>query len=259
MKNIVLLILFAFSCCAYSQEPIETDRPDQTECASVVAPGLIQLETGVLYTNDRFDDIGGHYREQSYNYATSLLRIGVFKQAELRLEVGEYEKSLVEGPGLHAGVEGFSPFVIGTKIAVCEESGILPKTAFIGHLQLPFGDEQFIRKNEVVPSFCFTMAHTLSKRFSMGYNLGMDWTSGSAVPAYFYTWTVGAAATRHFEVFVETFGNFAHGELPESYFDIGGGYRVSDNFKLDCSGGISLNENSTDLFISVGFAVRIPR
>jgi hypothetical protein len=258
MKKIVVLLLFSGWDHCYSQEEIETDRPDQTECASVAQPGSVQLETGFLYTNDKVEEIAGRTEMTLFNYGTTLLRIGVFKQTEFRLEAGQYETTDYRNDAGSSRIEGFSPFVIGTKIAVCEEKGILPKIAFIGHLQLPVGNEKLITKDEVLPSFSFSLAHTLSERFSLGYNLGMEWGSGSTVPVYFYTLTVGAGIAEKCEVFIETFGDFSKGQLPQSYFDLGAGYLPRKNLKFDVSGGIALNENSADLFLSAGFSIRLP-
>jgi hypothetical protein len=258
MKKILLFTLLPGCSYCLAQESIETDRPDQTECASVVEPGKVQLETGFLYIKDEMKHPAGKNRMQAYNYGTSLWRIGVFPRAELRLEVGQYEKTHYKTLAGEHSIEGFSPFVIGTKIAVCEENGIIPQTAFIGHLQLPFGDKKLIIKNEVLPSFCFSMAHTLNKTFSLGYNLGMEWESGSSLPLYFYTGTIGAGIGEQWEVFIESFGNFSAGNFPESYFDLGAGFLPRNNIKLDISGGIAMNENAADLFLSAGISVRLP-
>ncbi len=170
---------------------METDRPDQTECSSVLKPGQLQLETGVLYLGDheKQQDV----RSASFNYATTLLRIGVFKSAELRLELGQYEKTRFITSLADSSSEGFSPFVIGTKLALCEENGMVPQIALLGHLELPFGNKKLITKNEVYPSFRFSCSHTLTSKLSLGYNLGMEWKSSSYQPDYIYTITLGAS------------------------------------------------------------------
>lgn len=255
MKKSILLFPLFFSSYSFSQEEMETDRPDQTECSSVVKHKAIQLETGVVFSKDRSNEV----ESISFNYATSLIRIGLFKAAELRFEIGEYQKNYFIIDNKQFCSEGFTPFVIGTKIAVCEERGVIPQIAFIGHLELPFGDKKYISKNEVIPSFRFSLAHSLTSKISLGYNLGMEWESGSQIPNYVYTFTFARDLGEKGGVFIETFGSFTKSKYPESYFDCGFTYSVFKNLQLDASGGLALNKVSKDFFLSAGISIRLPR
>jgi hypothetical protein len=258
MKKILLLLFCFTSYFCFSQEGMETDRPDQTECSSLVQPGSIQVETGIVYAQDDYKDQGSDFHLNFCNYGTTLIRIGVFNSAELRLELGEYQKTNLTVDKQNFSSEGFSPFVVGTKLKVCDESGIIPQIALLGHLELPFGDKKYISKNEILPSFRFSLAHTLSQKLSLGYNLGLEWKGGSAIPTYVYTLTISDDISNKLGVFIETFGGFAKSVYPESYFDFGLTFSPYKNLQLDTSGGFALNEASTDFFLSVGLSFRIP-
>jgi len=51
------------------------------------------------------------------------------------------------------------------------------------------------------------MQHTLSKRFTLGYNLGYEWDGESSNPNFIYTLTTGITITEKLGGYVEVFGN----------------------------------------------------
>lgn len=65
-----------------SREPLISDRPDFTESTSTVHPGEVQAEG--RYTFSQVSD------ERSSAAGELLVRIGVTRRAELRLEPGSY-------------------------------------------------------------------------------------------------------------------------------------------------------------------------
>jgi hypothetical protein len=244
----VCFMLFAGS--AVAQEPIETDRPDQTECSSIVPLHTLQLETGFVYSTN--------YGAERYNYPTTLLRFGLLPSAELRIIAGEWQ---AENPHVRDSTarSGFQPMGIGTKIAVCEEKGVRPQTAFIGHLAFLPADKDTKNRQAVVPDFRFSMSHKLSGIFSFGYNLGLEWQPFKPYPIYVYTATLGASLNEKAYVYAEAFGDFSFSAHPGCQADGGFSYRLIPGFQLDASAGIGLNEYSDDLYISLGLSWRLPR
>ena len=60
MKNTTLFSLFFLSLFCYSQEtePIQTDRPDQTETPAIVPKEMFQVETGFSFQkNNQFNKL----------------------------------------------------------------------------------------------------------------------------------------------------------------------------------------------------------
>ena len=83
--------VLAFALCAFVAVPelwgqtIETDRPDQTEAATLVPVGGIQIETGLAgYTAANGSWTG-------YTLPTALLRLGLHERFELRV-VGQRDQ-----------------------------------------------------------------------------------------------------------------------------------------------------------------------
>ena len=104
----------------------------------------------------------------------------------------------------------------------------------------------------------FAFSHTLTERFSFGYNLGAEW-EGASGPGYFYSAVLGIGLTQTLGMFVEPFGLLAPEEANKHLLDAGLTWLVLPNLQLDLSGGVGLNEAASDYFISAGLSYRIPR
>jgi hypothetical protein len=147
--------------------------------------------------------------------------------------------------------------MLGTKISVRGEKGILPQMALLCHLLVPV-DRNAGEYHAATPEFILAASHTLSPVFSCGYNLGMEWEPGTPYPAYIYTATVGADITEKLYGFVEVFGDFRYKKYPVCMADGGFSYQPLPNFQIDISGGYGLNAYSDTFFLSCGFAIRLP-
>jgi hypothetical protein len=251
MKFYLIAFGSMLTSAALAQEPMETDRPDQTECSSVVPLHSLQIETGIVYTRN------GKVRER-YNYPTTLFRLGILPSAELRIIAGEWQ---AENPRLKdsTSTKGFQPIEIGTKIAVCEEKGICPQTAFIGHLAFVPGDKETKKRQAVVPDFRFSMSHSITEIVSFGYNLGMQWEPFEAYPVYVYTATLGASLNEKVYAYAEVFGDLAYSAYPGCQADGGFSYQPLKNLQFDVSAGLGLNDYSDGLYLSLGLSWRLPR
>lgn len=254
-----LIICFFIPQILFAQEKIPdlvTDRPDQTESSTTVPLKYFQLETGFfMEINDR-----GLFREEAFAYNTSLLRYGLLENLELRLGIeylGERTKTHISDSSY--SISGFSPLYTGFKLKIEEENGWKPEIAFLGGLVLPFTAGNDFRPEYTAANIRFSFSHTLSDRISLGYNLGAEWDGDSAIPGYFYSLALGVGLTERLGAFGESYGLIKENGYKEHMLDAGFTYLLSQNFQLDISGGIGLNENATDYFISFGFSYRIPK
>ena len=107
------------------------------------------------------------------------------------------------------------------------------------------------KKNFRITSYnvCYTkllrsFSHTLSQRFSVGYNVGVEWDGETAVPGYFYSAVLGVQITDQLGGFVESFGLMPEKGDEEHLLDAGLTYLLSPNFQLDISGGLGLSDNA---------------
>ncbi len=247
---IFIVIFFPFYSIAQQHFPeLVTDRPDQTESASIVPLRSLQIETGFLLENGSDNDT----KIRSLAYNTTLLRYGLLENLELRLGLDYLGKKTTP-----VKISGLAPLYAGFKVKVREEDGWKPETAFLGGLVFPFTAGNDFKPAYTAASLRFAFAHTLSDRFSLGYNLGAEWDGFSARSGYYYSVALGTSLTEKVGVFIENFGMFHENSISEHLMDAGFTFLLLPNLQLDLSGGIGLNKHAVSNFVSAGLTWRIP-
>lgn len=257
MNRILLFPLLFLSLFATAQTTPEliTDRPDQTESSSVVPHKFLQIETGFLLENKSSD----LFKHKSYAYNSTLLRYGLLQNFELRLGVDYLsDRFEMKNQDITNKISGFGPLYTGFKVNIAEEDGWKPEIAFLGGVALPFTAKKAYKPSHVSADMRFAFTHTLSERLSLGYNLGAEWGDESAGPLYFYSLALGIELTDNLGIFAESYGRLNPEGEPENMVDAGFTYLILQNFQVDLSGGIGLNDNAIDNFISLGLTLRIP-
>ncbi|HKK60012.1 MAG TPA: transporter [Salinivirga sp.] len=252
----LFFIVLAFVVQAQENVPVLiTDRPDQTESSVTVPVKSLQIETGFMLANEQTD----LFDLSSITYNTTLLRYGLLDNFELRLGL-EYLEEKVEFQDTDETdkANGFSPLYTGFKVKVADENGWLPEVAFLGGLILPFTADKAFKPEYVGGNMRLAFAHTLSERFSLGYNLGAEWSGNTAVPEYFYSLALGIGLADALGMFVESYGTVPEKGADAHLLDAGFTYLVLPNFQLDISGGLGLNDAALDNFISFGLTYRLP-
>ena len=261
----LLLTLTLVSSPVLADE-IETDRPDQTETATTVPAGSVQIESGVVYESDAYEstfDIGPNvkFTETTIAMPTVLVRIGVVEGFELRFEETFQRLTLSNDaeatPGNSESWSGFTAPSIGIKAELMQENGWMPQVALIADVTLPLGLEQF-RPTYIAPAFRFTAAHTLSETFSMAYNVGGEWDGQSAGGAGIYTFTIGVGVSEQIGSYLEVFGEMPAGGPPEHMIDGGLTFRPVPHIQFDASAGVGLNAAAADYYLSAGASIRLP-
>ncbi len=247
MKKIILLLSILCCCTIHAQttEPIQCDRPDQTETPAIVPKGMFQVETG--FTFQKNDEISN-----SNSLPTVLWKYGVNENFELRL-ITEFVSEKINDEKS----SGFTPILIGFKVKLCEEKGIFPKTSFIGHLGLPNAASSKYKSDFVAPEFRFTMQHTLSEKLSLSYNLGCEWDGMTPETTFIYTLTTGYSINKKLGFYAELFGFAPEKDKANHNFDGGFTYLINNNFMVDLSSGIGITDNAPEHYIAFGFSFRI--
>lgn len=250
-KNVFrLMLVFAFwlmYAFANAQDlpPIQTDRPDQTECPFIVPQNYFQVESGFAYEKP----ISG---SRQISHPSVLAKYGVNPRFELR-----YETSLSSFSDSASAGTGFSPQTIGFKVRLMEEKGILPLCSFIAHLDLPGIASKEFRSPYFAPSFRFTMQHTLTEKICLAYNLGAEWKGDDPHPVFLYTLTTGFSLTEKAGAYIEAYGFSQKGFSPDHRADGGFTYLITNNMMCDLSGGVGLSRNSPRYFVAAGLSFRI--
>jgi hypothetical protein len=247
MKNKILLLFLLFSFSIHSQtiEPIQADRPDQTETPAIVPKGMFQVETGLTFQKN--DAVS-----KSFSLPSTLWKYGVNENFELRL-ITEFLSEEIN----NEKIKGFTLVYVGFKVKLVDEKGIIPKTSFIGHISLPNAASKEFKTEFFAPEFRFVMQHTLSEKISFSYNLGAEWDGFSAEPTFIYTNAIGYSITEKLGSYIEIFGFIPQKENSNHSFDGGITYLINPNFMLDLSSGIGISKNAPKNYFAFGFSFRI--
>ncbi|GAA4280081.1 transporter [Gaetbulibacter aestuarii] len=254
LKKLVFTALFLSSFEVSSQEdpkePLITDRPDATESPSTVPVGYLQVETGSFYTKNNTNSI----KSEQFTYNTSLLRLGLLNNVELRLGWDFVENKF---ENTNAVLSGFNPLLLGTKLAIAKENNGWPEVGFVGHVYLPFLAGNDYKPETTGVDFRFSFAHTLNEKSSLSYNLGMAWGDDSPEASYIYTLSYGRSLTNALGFYAELYGNLPENSASNHYWDLGFTYLLSDNVQLDATVGSGITDGQ-DLLLSGGVSFRIP-
>jgi len=240
-----ILFLAAEQLAAQEIAPIQTDRPDQTECPFTVPVRHFQMETGFSFERINKED-------KSFAHPSVLYKYGISNFVELRL-ITEFITEKIRGKN----TGGLQPVTLGFKTNIAKEKGLLPVISFIGHLTIPFFATQKFKATYYAPAFRFTMQHTLSKKLSLGYNLGAEWDGETAIPAFIYTVTTGYAISDKVGTYAELYGFAPQKSTADHRFDCGISYLLKTNMLIDISGGFGLTGNAPDYYGALGFSFRL--
>ncbi len=169
--------------------------------------------------------------------------------------------------GQTTDLTGAGDMEVGAKFYLWEEQDWFPEAALLAGVSLPIGKEQ-LSSERADPSFRLSLSHTLSDRFSFGYNLGSTWESAldetgdrDTLSLFNYTATLAIGLSDPVGLFVEVFGDIpfnAEGG-PRNSFDGGVTYLLRDNLQLDAAAGVGLSESADDWFVGLGITLRLPR
>ncbi|MGK4566620.1 hypothetical protein [Flavobacterium sp. 3HN19-14] len=120
MKLKLLYLFLLISCYntsfAQEKEPIETDRPDQTETPAIVPKGMFQMENGFS-----FEKTDGN--SEYLLLPSALWKYGLNDRFEFRL-ITEFASGKTAG----TKISGINPVLVGFKVEIAEEKGIWPKS-----------------------------------------------------------------------------------------------------------------------------------
>lgn len=243
-----LLAFIALNSLGFSQTdttdprnavPLVTDRPDATEAPSTVAPGMLHVETGALYESFESNNI----KNESFAYNTTLLRLGLLDNLELRVGWDFVEgQTSVNGSRLPNVSSGLNPLLLGTKVNITEAEGWLPEIGLIGHLFLPFTAGADNRPETTGVDFRFSFSHHLNAKSNLSYNLGAQWRDDSTEATYIYTLSYGYSIADIIGAYVEVYGDFPEDSKANHLWDAGLAYLISNDLQLDATVGSSITE-----------------
>jgi hypothetical protein len=261
------VFLFVFSIGLYAQQDsiptINTDRPTNSSSPIIIPKGAFQIETGLLYTSE----VSDYFEIDQMDVLGTMLRYGVFDNLEIRLAGSFSNRGFKDTEfGNDSTVNGFGNVSIGFKVHIIEEKGIRPDLAIVADMFVRHIGPEGLHPTYSYPVSKVAASHTLSKKFSLIYNLGFAYNGEDADGFFIYSAVLGYAIVPKLSIFIEPYGNFDSNDFPNHYVDGGLAYVIRPNMQLDISGGMSIgnniNRNSESInkkFISLGLSWRLPR
>lgn len=264
MRKYFLIILALFICSPplFSQdslkvEPIVAERPGFTNPPQTLAKKQFQIESGFYYEADKIKNTD--IKIDNFLYPTTLLRYGLMKNIELRLEVDYAGISTSSSSTSKVSVNGLNPVIVGAKFYLFEQKKARPEAAFVFGLTLPYIGKKDFRPKYAAPSLAFYFQNTLNKKWSIGYNAGMQWNGNDAVPTSFLTFSPTYNFSKKVAGSVEIYSYFSDAQQPDFRLDAGLAYIPLPNLQIDIYGGPGLSGPTTNFFISAGVSLRLPK
>ena len=95
------------------------------------------------------------------------------------------------------------------------------------------------------------ISHSITETIGIGYNLGYNYYGIGDGDAN-YSLAIGIVITDKVSLYAEPYGEFVEFEEHISNFDAGVTYLLKDNFQLDYSFGLGLNNDMN--YMSIGFS-----
>lgn len=241
MERLALLVMLVlFSEKIFSQELIQTDRPDQTEGVFVVDKKTFQIETGFF---------AGKNQDKTHTFLTptSLLKFGVAKNLEIQ--------SVIDVITVN-GNYGLSPVALGFKANFLKEKGIRPEISLIGRAQIKNLGSKEYNLNRTLTMFRIAFQNTLSDLLVLGYNVGMQWNEFEK-PSYILSTSTNFNVSKRLTLFAEVF-NFTNKEsFLNPIVDFGGMYSFKNRFIVDAAFGKQFNKaNNLDYYFNLGLTTR---
>ncbi|QHS63216.1 transporter [Chitinophaga agri] len=244
----ILTVLTAFFCVyamtANGQEKINTDRPDQTDGATVIDPKSLQLETEFYY--NKFSS------GQTALISSSLLRYGLLKNVEARLLVEQgKERDLF----ISETTQGQYPLALSTKIALLKDKKSLPDISLISYLHIPITSKKG-NYGYWSPLFVLVLEKAFDK-LTVAANASYKQEAFEKQWGWQLSGDVKYELTDHLSVFGEYFGQFAAGESPVHNADGGFLYHLSADWLVHLAFGHTLFTTESNYFGNAGLAFRI--
>ena len=260
-RKVLVLILL---CCPYApaqsgnvlscdtQTAFVADRPGQTTPPVLVAKGVLQVESGVWAEQSRSDG----QSQTSWLYPTTLVRIGIQQNFELRIQCDIAGVPAQENR-TSSYVTGVSGISIGSKFPMIEENGFIPKTAFLASVKLPSIGNPSLRPSYLAPSIGLCFQNTFNDNWSLGYEANSSWDGENAASQQLLSASLNYAISSRIGSFVEYYLTTGETTDPAHAVDFGISYLLLKNLQIDITGGFGLNVKSFDSGFGIGIAWQI--
>ncbi len=248
MKKILsaIALILVSAICGYSQQeyyaPFTADRPGASTGPATVGLNVFQIEQGFGY--NRSEGLN------TFTFSNTLLRFGLFKNAEIRLSADGLCSSET---GINKWSAAFSGLTAGTKINCFEGRGAIPAISVLAELQIPGTASEGYGVEHLAPSLYLLFENFITDWLYICYNVGAQWDGTSPTPGLFLAASLGADISDKVGTYIESYNTFA--PQGNNYaIDFGFYWSVARRLQLDISADLGLNNTRQNWGISLGFA-----
>jgi len=227
--SILLVFLVQYSF-AQSNEEISTDRPDQSDGTYVLPQKYFQLEDGLLFYRNDFEN-------------NLMLRYGLIKGTEARLL---FDYCLTDQSN------GLLPVGLSVKKQLVIQHKYIPAITFVGYIRFgPIASNHF-KLNSYPTNLKLAFQNDINENISISYNVG----TSEKFDNVNCTFNIGFSSGKKLSSFVEYFSFFD--KLSPSLHNIDGGllYLLSNNFQIDVALGSSIVGEANSIYITSGISYR---
>ncbi len=237
---------------------IITDRPHFAEAASLVGLGRVQVETGYSY----FREANSGTTVQKHSFPEPLFRIGMFQEwFEFRFAYNYLIEETVDLTGRNV-LRGSDDIYIGAKIALTEQSGILPEFTIFPQMRVPSGHPNFTA-GEVLPGMNFAYAWMITEKLELEVNTVLNRRRDDGLDHYYVELFQPINFEYNLHEKLMVFNEFILispvGALNAScqyYQHAGFHFFILPNLQLDIHVGVGLNRAADDFFGGNGLSWR---
>lgn len=232
-KIIYCLIFFFISSFAFAQEvePINTDRPDQSDGTYILPQYMFQIEEGVTIADETIMN-------------NLMLRFGLTGSTEVRLSIDA---------GKVYSLSGLFPIILSVKQSIIDQDDIIPAITLVGYLGFGKLASPSLSSDSYPAEFKVAFQNELSDKFSLGYNIGTStWFEDLNT-----TFGLGYSATQDISLFIEYFSTFSKGFSPSHNIDLGVLYLLNNDLQLDVAFGKRIFIYSDNHYFTLGASYRI--
>lgn len=243
LQQIIATGLFCFSYSVSAQQ-IQTDRPNETESPNTISAHHLQVESGFSFEQQE--------GEKTYEIPEIVLRYGIFKNAEFRIE-----SAFAIDHDNKEDSRGIKPVTFGVKYHLIDHKGIVPDISLLGRVSIPWMADHSLQEQKYSPEIRLLAQYSVSKSAHLGYNLGAHWLSNTAKPEYIYTISGDYALTKKIKLVAELYGLTESHHHAQNTADVAVLYVLSKKVQLDFITGSGIMHANSEKFAELGLSFTI--
>jgi hypothetical protein len=237
-------LLIISASIAKAQSTFSANRPGQVDNPDITPKGNLMIEAGFQY--------GKTPGSVNYLLPTTSVRYGLNKSIEISLNADNIYQ-------VETSLFGLTAYNIGSKIAICEETRMLPKIAFVTAYYLPFAGVKSLRPKNGGGLIQLAISHSIGDKCTIYSNLGATWNGKDSFPVYNYVVSLYLSLFSRFWTFAELYGLIPEKGENNMGLDCGFSYQAGDNFQVDLAIGADPVDVHNNHYVQIGAAFQIIR